>query len=72
MPKIVESHKMKKYDKVLFQHVLRQINWETTLALPFVSDPSAMAGTFQEIFESLLNVHDPSKKEKQVQKLFLG
>ena len=61
MPKIVESHTMKQYDKALFQHDLKQIDWEAILA-PFASDPSAMTDTFQEIFESLLNVHAPIKK----------
>ena len=40
------------------QYDLQQIDWETILT-PFASDPSAMADTFQEIFESLLNVHAP-------------
>ena len=31
---------------------------------PFANDPSAMAGTFQEIFESLLNIHAPIKKRR--------
>ena len=47
-PKIVESGTMKKYDKALFQHELQQIDWETILTL-LANDPSAMAGTFQEI-----------------------
>ena len=63
MPKIVKSHTMKKYDKAHFQHDLQQIDWETILAL-FTSDPSAMADTFQEIFESLVNVHAPIKRRR--------
>ena len=61
--KIVESLTMKKYDKAIFQHDLQQIDWETILT-PFANDPSAMAGTFQEIFESLLNIHAPIKKRR--------
>ena len=47
---------MKKYDKALFHHDLKQIDWETILA-PSARERSAMSGTFQEIFVSLLNVH---------------
>ena len=53
----------KKYEKAIFQHDLQQIDWETILT-PFANDPSAMAGTFQEIFESLLNIHAPIKKRR--------
>ena len=60
--KLVESRTMKKYDKSLFLYDLQQIDWETILA-PFADDPSAMAGTFQEIFESLLNIHAPIKEQ---------
>ena len=62
-PKIVESHTMKKYDKALFQYDRQQIDWETILT-PFANDPSAMAGTFQTICESLLNIHAPIKKRR--------
>ena len=62
-PKIVESRTMKKYDKAIFQYDLQQIDWETILT-PFANDSSAMAGTFQEIFESLLNTHAPIKKPR--------
>ena len=62
-PKIVESRTMKKYGTAIFQHDLQQIDWETILT-PVGNDPSAMAGTFQEIFESLLNIHAPIKKRR--------
>ena len=62
-PEIVESRTMNKYDKAIFQHDLQQIDWETILT-SFANDPSAMAGTFQEIFESLLNICAPIKKRR--------
>ena len=62
-PKLVESRNMKQYDKALFLHDLQQINWKTILD-PLSSDPSGMANTFQEIFESILNVHAPIKRRR--------
>lgn len=50
---------MKRYDKVLFQYDLQQ-----TILTLFANDPSAMAGTFQEIFKLLLNIHAPIKKKR--------
>ena len=46
-----------------FQHDLQQIDWETILT-PIAGNPFAMAGTLQEIFESLLNVHAPIKRRR--------
>ena len=54
-PKLVESRNMKQYDKAL--------DWKTILD-PLSSDPSGMANTFQEIFESILNVHAPIKRRR--------
>ena len=62
-PKIVECRTTKKYDKEHFQHDMQQMDWETILT-PFAGNPSAMADTFQEIFESLLNVHAPIKRRR--------
>ncbi len=62
-PKIVESRTMKKYDKALFQQDLQQVDWEAILT-PFANNPSAMAGTFQEIFESILSLHAPIRKRR--------
>lgn len=61
--KIVESRNMKKYDKMLFRQDLQQIDWETILS-PFNNDPVSMAATFQEIFESILNLHAPVRKKR--------
>ena len=54
---------MKKYDKMLFRNDLQQIDWETILR-PFDNDPASMAATFQEIFESILNIHAPVRKKR--------
>ena len=52
---------MKKYDKSLFQEDLKQIDCKAILDT-FTNDPSGMANTFQEIFNSVLNVHAPIKR----------
>ena len=62
-PKIVESRNMRKYDKSLFQEDLKQIDWKTILDT-ITDDPSGMANTFQEIFNSVLNAHAPIKKRR--------
>ena len=54
---------MKKYDKTLFRKCLEQVDWETILS-PFDNDPVSMAATFQEIFESILNLHAPVTKKR--------
>ena len=54
---------MKKYDSALFLQHLQQIDWKTILD-PLTDNPSDMADTFQEIFESTLNFHAPIKKKK--------
>lgn len=61
--KVVESRKLKKYDKMLFRHDLQQIDLETILS-PFNGDPSGMETTFLEIFELILNAHKPLKTKK--------
>ena len=62
-PKLVESRNMKQYDKALFLNDLQQIDWKTILD-PLSSDPSGMTNTFQEIFESILNIHAPMKRRR--------
>ena len=61
-PKIIESCNLNKYDKIAFQY-LQQIEWETILS-PIANDPNSMAATFQEIFESILNIHAPLRKKR--------
>ncbi len=56
--KLAEIRSLKRYNKVLFQQDLGEINSDDALG-PFSSDPCRMAQTFQEIFESLLNLHAP-------------
>ena len=63
MIEIVQSRTVKQYDKALFQHDIQQVDCEAIL-VPFASDPTAMADTFQDIFESLLNVHAPIKNRR--------
>ena len=52
---------MKNYNKAVFQHDLQQVDWNT-IPVPFANDPSIIGSTFQEIVESLLNIHAPVKK----------
>ena len=61
--KIIESRNLNIYDKIAFQYDLQQIEWETILS-PLTNDPNSMAGTFQEIFESILNIHEPLRKKR--------
>ena len=59
-PMLVESRNNKQYDKALFLNYLQQIDWKAILD-PLSSDPSGMTNTFQESFQSILNVHAPIK-----------
>ena len=54
---------MKQYGKATFLNDLQQIDWET-VPDPISSDPSGMANTLKEIFESILNVHAPIKRRR--------
>ena len=54
---------MRKYDKSLFQEDLKWIDWKTILDTS-TDDPSGMASTFQEIFNSVLNAHAPIKNRR--------
>ena len=54
---------MKKYDSALFLQELQQIDWKFILDF-LSSDPSGLADTFQEIFESALDFHAPVEKKK--------
>ena len=54
---------MKKYDIALSVQDLQQIDCEAILDL-LTDDPSGMADTFQEIFESALDFYAPIKKKK--------
>ena len=62
-PKTIEFRNMKKYDSALFLQDLQQIDWKTILD-HLTDDPSGMADTFQEIFESTLDFHSPIKRKK--------
>ena len=62
-PKIIESRNRNRYDKVAFQYDIQQIEWETILS-SLANDPNSMAATFQEIFESILNIHGPLRKKR--------
>ena len=59
---MVESRKMKTYDKIKFRQELSQIDRETILG-PYSRDPVNMAATFYGIFESNLHVHAPIRKK---------
>ena len=61
--KVVEFRNLKKYDKMLFRQDLQQIDWETILS-PFNVDPSSIATTFLEIFESILNSYAPLGRKR--------
>ena len=60
-PKVLETRCMSNYDRALFRNDLQQIDWETILS-SHADNPDNMATTFQEIFESVLDIHAPLKK----------
>ena len=62
-PKVLETCSLSNYDKVQFRHDLQQIDWETVLS-SYEDNPDKMAATFQEIFESVLDIHAPLKKRR--------
>ena len=62
-PKVLKIRSMSKYDRGLFCNDLQQIDWETILT-SYTDNPDNMATTFQEIFESVLDVHAPLKKRR--------
>ena len=61
--KVIESRSLKRYDKTAFQRDLGSIDWDNILG-PYVNDPSRITAVFQEIYESLLNIHAPLKVKK--------
>ena len=62
-PKVLETRCLSNYDRALFRNDLQQIDWETILS-PYADNPDNMATTFQEIFESVLDIHAPLKKRR--------
>ena len=50
---------------------LQQIDWESILG-PFKGDPAGMAATFQDVFESVLNLHAPYARKGYVVNMPLG
>ena len=62
-PRIIETRSLSNYDKELFRNDLRQIDWPTILD-PLAENPNAMASTFQETFELVLDMHAPLKKRR--------
>ena len=46
-----------------FRNDLEQVDWESILP-PFDNDSVSMTATFQETFESILNLHAPAKKKR--------
>ena len=61
--RLAETRSLKRYNKALFQQDLQEIDWDCILT-PLADEPSKMVTTFQEVFESLLNVHAPLKVKK--------
>ena len=59
----METRSLSKYDRALFRNELQQIDWETILS-SYADNPDNMATTFQEIFESVLDIHAPLKKRR--------
>ena len=60
-PKLLETRSLSNYDRVFFRSDLQQIDWETILN-SYADNPDSMATTFQQIFESALDIHAPLEK----------
>ena len=54
---------MIKYDKALFRKDILQVDWEAIL-IPLSDNPADMAATFQEVFESILDLHAPLRRKR--------
>ena len=67
----VESRSMKKYNKTLFRMDMQQIDCESILG-PSEGDPAGMAATFQDVLESVLNLHAPYVRKGYVVNMPLG
>ena len=59
--RIIETRNLSKYDKKSFRNDLSMINWQTVLD-QVSENPNAMASTFQGIFELVLDMHAPLRK----------
>ena len=62
-PKVVETRNLKKYDRTLFRNDLQQVGWETIFNSCNNNNLDEMTTTFQEIFQSILDMHAPNKEE---------
>ena len=61
--KIIESRNMRKYNKAHFRNNIQQVEWETILR-PYFDNTTDMATIFQEIFESILDIHAPLRRKR--------
>ena len=62
-PKVIESRNMKKYNKANIRNEIQLVDWETILS-SFYDNPAGMAAIFQEIFESILDIHAPLRRKR--------
>ena len=54
---------MRKYNKAHFRNNIQQVEWETILR-PYCDNTIDMATIFQEIFESILDIHAPLRRKR--------
>ena len=59
---------MRKYNKAHFRNDIQQVEWETILS-PYCDNIMDMATVFQEIFESILDIHAPLRSVLERDKL---
>ena len=62
-PKVLETRWLSNYDRALFRSDLQQIDWETILS-SHADNPDNMATSFQDMFESVLDIHAPLKRRR--------
>ena len=61
--KFAETRNLKRYNKALYQQDLQGVDWVNFLT-PLENEPNKMVATFQDVFESLPNMHAPCKISK--------
>ena len=59
----METRNLRKYDRFLFRNDVQQVDWESILN--FGNNCDKMTNTFQENFQSILDIHAPIKKKRQ-------
>ena len=61
--KVIESRNMRKYNKAHFRNYIHQVEWKTILS-PCCDNTTDMVAIFQEMFESIWDIHAPLRRKR--------